>query len=477
MFSKERLERMIDSLIMDVDSYKAGQWLQYPALTQFIESYISSRGGKYPYIVVSGLQRYAKNYLSRVVTQQDIEDAALFWKAHGEPFNRAGWEYIVNKHGGRLPLKIMAVREGTVVPVHNAILKVINTDKENCGWLTSYVETALLRAIWYPTTVATVACSIKDVIRKFLIKTSDNLDNLDYKLIDFGSRGVSSKESSAIGGMGHQIFFKGTDNVISILDTMYYYNEEEVISHSIPASEHSTITSWMRKGEKEAYRNMLEQFGGKYPMFACVIDSYNPFEAADMWADMKDDIIQLGSMVVIRPDSGNPAEVVTKLILLLDSKFGHTMNSKGYRVLNHVRILQGDGIEEESINEILTSVMGYGFSAENISFGMGGALLQKIDRDTQRFAMKASAGFIGGKWVDIYKDPITDQGKRSMRGRLMLIKNETTNEYATVTEGSPQVADWKDALEVMWQDGDLLIDEKFTDIRERAEKSYAAYAI
>jgi nicotinamide phosphoribosyltransferase len=254
---------------------------------------------------------------------------------------------------------------------------------------------------------------------------------------------------------------------------MYYYNMNKMTAFSVPASEHSTITSWMRKGEKAAYRNILKKFGGKYPIFACVSDSYNVFEATDMWAEMKDDIIKCGSMLVIRPDSGNPVEVVMRLILMLDSKFGHTMNKKGYRVLNHVRILWGDGIEEGVISEILYTLMGYGFSAENLTYGMGGALLQKIDRDTQKFAMKCSFGIIDDEEVEIYKDPITDAGKASKRGQQMLYKAANDGSFITRKEneyinGKIDGVEYTEALETIWDTGVLFVDDNFDQVRARA---------
>lgn len=461
-FSKDILKRMLVNPILDVDSYKASQWCQYPKFLEFLESYIESRGGRFKYTVVLGLQRLCKEYLSVPITQQDIEDAELFWMAHGEPFNRAGWEYILHKHRGFVPVKILAVKEGTVVPVHNVIVKAKSTDPK-CAWVESYIETKLLRGIWYPTTVATVSHSIKQVIKKFLEKTHDNLDSLSYKLIDFGARGGSSKETVGIGGMGHLLNFKASDNVTSILYSMYYYNVDKMTAFSVPAAEHSTITTWMRKREREAYANMLEQFGGKFPIISIVCDSYNPFIAAEIFGELKEDVIKCGSMLVVRPDSGNAVEVVTRLILILDSKFGHTMNKKGFRVLNHVRILWGDGINETTITDILTTIMGYGFSAENMVFGMGGALLQQIDRDTQKFAMKASVAVVNGVEIDVYKDPITDSVKQSKRGRQELYISDT-GVYYTEREGK----EGGQLIEI-WDTDILTFEDNFDDMRLRTE--------
>jgi nicotinamide phosphoribosyltransferase len=462
-FTPRMLERMLQNPILDVDSYKASQWCQYPAFLEFLESYIESRGGKYKYTVVVGIQRFVKEYLSRPITQQDIDDAEIFWKLHGEPFNKEGWQYILDVHKGYIPVRILSVREGTVVPVHNVIAKAKSTDPK-CAWVESYIETALLRAIWYPTTVATVSHSIKQVIKKFMLKSCDNLDGLPFKLHDFGARGVSSKESAGIGGMAHLVNFMGSDNVTGVLYSMYYYNHPTMTAFSVPAAEHSTITSWLRKRERDAYANMLEQFGGKYANISVVSDSYDIYKAVDIWGEFKEDIIKCGSMLVIRPDSGEAKSVVIKLLLKLDAKFGHTMNAKGFRVLKNVRILWGDGIDEESIIDILTAMMGYNFSVENILFGMGGALLQKVDRDTQKFAMKASAAIVAGQEIEVYKDPITDQGKQSKRGRQMLYK-DSEGVFYTDKEGNDSI----EYLHSISDTGKLLFDDNFADIRIRSE--------
>jgi len=460
------------NIILNTDSYKASHWLQYPPKTETVFSYIESRGGKYDKTVFFGLQGFLKEYLSKPITQVMIDEAEIFWKLHGEPFNKAGWQYILEKHNGYLPLRIKAVAEGTVVPVHNVLATIENTDPE-CFWLTSYVETAILRAIWYPTTVATQSHSIKQVIREYLQETADEeaLGGLPFKLHDFGARGVSSYESAEIGGAAHLVNFMGTDTVAGVLYAMKQYNEKDMVAFSIPAAEHSSITSWGRSNEADAYRNMLKQFGGKFPIIAVVSDSYDIYRAVgEMWGDeLKELVVNSGSTLVVRPDSGKPAEVVAKVALLLDSKFGHTMNSKGYRVLNNVRIIQGDGINEDSIRDILSTLRGYGFSSDNVAFGMGGALLQQVNRDTQKFAYKASAAYIDGQWIDVYKDPVTDSGKTSKKGRLMLYRDTDTGGYYTAPELTSAKAEAM--LETVFENGKVLKEYTFTQVRANAERS------
>lgn len=454
--------------ILNTDSYKASHWLQYPkgATTSF--AYIESRGGVYPETQFIGLQAYIKKYLQRRVTMKDIQEAHKFFAEHGEPFNVDGWRHIVEKHDGALPLRIKAVREGTVVPTHNVLVTVENTDPE-CFWLPSYIETQLLRAVWYPTTVATIARSIKLAVLPYMQASCDNLDGIGFKLNDFGSRGVSSAESSELGGAGVLVNFKGTDNVLACQFIRDYYHTRLMPGFSIPAAEHSTITSWGREHEADAYSNMLEVYG-KNGILAVVSDSYDIDNAVEnIWGEqLRQQVIDSGAIVVIRPDSGDPVSVVTRIVKTLDRKFGHTINSKGFKVLNHVRVIQGDGVNQQSIDAILMSILSHGYSADNVNFGMGGALLQGCNRDTQKFAMKTSAMLVNGLWIDVYKDPVTDQGKKSKRGRLMLYKDASTGKYFTALLGT--YSERCEALETVYENGRLLINQTWEDVLSTAER-------
>ena len=249
----------LDNLILNTDSYKASHWLQYPPGTEKTFFYVESRGGQYDSTVFFGLQAILKEYLSRTVTHDDVDEACDFFAAHGEPFNEAGWRRIVDVHGGKLPLRIRAVPEGSVVPTHQALVTIESTDDE-AFWLPSYLETLLLR-LWYPVTVATVSWQVKKIIKGFLDRTSDEAQaQLPFKLHDFGARGVSSLESAALGGMAHLVNFKGTDTVSGVLAARRYYHEE-MAGYSIPAAEHSTITSWGREHELDFYVNEFEHTG------------------------------------------------------------------------------------------------------------------------------------------------------------------------------------------------------------------------
>lgn len=463
--------KLAKNIILNTDSYKVSMFKQYPAGTTGVYSYIESRGGRYDRTVFFGLQAFIKEYLLVPITQSDIDIADEILTAHGEPFNRAGWQYILDKHNGYLPVVIRAVPEGTVVPVKNVLATIENTDPE-CYWLTTWLETALLRAVWYPTTVATQSYTIKRVILDYLEKTGDPT-LIDFKLHDFGARGVSSLESAGIGGAAHLVNFMGTDTVSGILFAREYYNAG-VAGFSIPAAEHSTITSWGRDNEVKAYANMLNQFAKPGSIVAIVSDSYDIYNATEkLWGEaLRQQVIDSGATVVIRPDSGDPVEVNRNLIQILDQKFGSTVNAKGFKVLNNVRLIQGDGVNELTIRSILGAFMALGYSADNIAFGMGGALLQQVDRDTQKFAMKCSAAKVNGEWIDVQKDPVTDSGKKSKAGRVTTwtsggeYQSSVTRPHGWTDKG----AEWTDVLETVYLNGKLVKEIDFATVRANSNK-------
>ena len=453
------------NIILDTDSYKSSHFLQYPPRTTRLFSYLESRGGRYPATRFFGLQYILKRYLCSTVSAADVEEAKALIEAHGEPFPYDGWMRVVTLHGGKLPLEVRAVPEGTLVPNHNVLMSVTNTDPE-LPWLVGWFETMLMR-VWYPTTVATQSYYLKQIIRAALEQTSDHAEaELPFKLHDFGSRGVSSRESAGLGGLAHLTNFMGSDTLEALRTGRNYYGTD-VAAFSIPAAEHSTVTSWGKEHEVEAYRNMVNTFARPGAVFAVVSDSYDLKYAINVhWGETLRELVeQSGATLVVRPDSGEPAAMVRLAVRALNAKFGSDLNSKGYKVLRHVRVMQGDGIDEDSIREILQTVIGDGFSAENVGFGMGGALLQQVNRDTQRFAYKASAGLIDGHFQPIYKDPVTDPGKRSKDGVLDLVMENgryVTKQYQTFETEFPG-----SVMRVVFRDGELLVEDTLDVVRGR----------
>jgi nicotinamide phosphoribosyltransferase len=397
-----------------------------------------------------------KANLAKPITHADVDFAKSVITAYGAPFNEAGWRYIVDKHNGIFPLRIRSLAEGTIVPTGTVLYTVENTDNE-CFWLVSYLETAILRSVWYMTTVATNSRLCKEEIMKALAESSD-LDPevaVMFMLHDFGARGVSSHESAGMGGFSHTINFSGSDTLEGLVFGMQYY-DAPVSAFGIPASEHSTITSWGRQGEFDAYRNMVEKFAHEGKVLACVCDSYNIYEATRGWATsgLLDMVKEKGAVAVIRPDSGDPMTVPVKVIQILMEEVGYTVNDKGYKVLPpHVRVIQGDGINRESIKVLIKNVLDAGLSIENLNFGMGGGLLQAVTRDDLKFAQKCSAIRVNGVWRDVYKDPIDSPDKKSLKGRLTVIRNKETGEYRNHVTDYVMPEGFEDVMVTVFENG------------------------
>ncbi len=459
----------MNNLILLTDSYKVSHYKQYPPDTKTVYSYFESRGGQFPKTIFFGLQYYLKKYLEgSVVCSEDIDEAENVFSSHfGNPelFNRKGWERLLEKHQGNLPVKIKAVPEGTPVGVSNVLMTIENTDPE-FYWLTNYLETLLVQ-VWYPTTVATISYYCRKLIDSFAKDTGD-LSLVPFKLHDFGFRGVSSVESAMTGGLAHLLNFMGTDTMASLVCAKDYYNAEDCPGFSIPASEHSTITAWGKDGEAEAMENMLDQ----YPtgLVACVSDSFDIYNACKyIWGEkLHEKIITRDGTLVVRPDSGYPPEVVVKVLEILGEKFGYEKNSKGYKVLNPtIRVIQGDGVDYNMIYSVLNNMTTKGWSTDNIAFGMGGALLQKLNRDTQKFAFKCSAVERANGWNDVWKKPITDPTKDSKKGTLILFKGE--NGYETI-KNENLAHPVEDELVTVFEDGNVVKQYTFQECRENLKK-------
>lgn len=453
------------NLLLDTDSYKGSHWLQYPPDLTAMGAYMESRGGENPDTLFFGLQMLLQDTLERPVTRGDVEEAADLWSAHGLPFNHQGWQRLLGVHGGRLPLRIRAVPEGSRVPTGNVLMTVESTDPA-LAWLVTWVETLLLR-LWYPTTVATRSWHFRELLRAGLERSADDpAAELPFRLHDFGSRGVSSRESAAIGGLAHLVAFRGTDTVAALVAGRRHY-DGPMAGFSIPAAEHSTILAWGQEHELEAYRTMLDRFARPGAVLAVVSDAYDLWNAVDhLWGEqLREQVIASGATVVIRPDSGDPVAIVPELLRRLEARFGSRLNGKGYRVLEHVRVIQGDGITATSLPLVIEAILAAGFSVENVAFGMGGGLLQQVNRDSQRFAYKVSWVERAGRIQPVHKCPVTDPAKTSKAGVLDLIRDERGYRTVVLERPEPHPAS---CLQTVFENGALRRRCSLEEVRSRA---------
>jgi len=491
----EKVLRHPNNLILLGDAYKFSHHKFYPDNTTKVYSYLESRGGKFSETVFFGLQIFIKEYLEGIaILPEDVDEAYEYLGTklgvfgRDDVFDRTKFDYIVNVHGGKLPVIIHAVPEGTVVGTKNVLLTIENTDP-NCTWLTNFLETLLLQ-IWYPITVSTLSREVKKIATKYWRKTTDlpiEVQDfcMNFVLNDFGFRGVSSVQSATIGGMAHLVNFLGSDTTIASQGVFKYYNSD-LVGASVPATEHSIMTIKGEAGEIEMMRRTLEKF--PTGIVACVSDSFNIFKAcAEKWgSELKDLILsrpaEPGNQLVIRPDSGHPCRTLEAIFEILFYSFGFTENSKGYKTLPpQIRVIQGDGVNINSIIEIYEMMDRLKISAENIVFGMGGKLLQAgIDRDTQNFATKAAFAVVDGVEVDVIKSPtemdengnITASFKKSKSGRLKLVKDYNMDfkhtGYVTITSKDDFYNHVVDELMPVFENGVHLNEWTFEQVRERA---------
>lgn len=471
---------MKNNLILLADAYKYSHHKLYYPKTIKIYSYLESRGGKFDQTIFYGLQYFLKEYIEGIAfTQEDLDEASAFLKdvfGRDDVFDPSNFQYILDKYNGRLPVKIRAVPEGTEVPVSNVLMTIENTDPK-CFWLTNFLETLLMQ-VWYPCTVATISSEVRKVVNRCYEDTATPgaEGGIDFVLNDFGFRGVSSVESAGLGGSAHLLNFKGSDNLAGSVLARKYYNSKKIVGLSVPATEHSICTLLGEEGELDIFKHILDTF--PTGTIACVSDSYNIFKACEeYWGEeLKKQILEREGVLVIRPDSGDPVRTLLEIFNILFRKFGFNINEKGYKVLPpQIRVIQGDGVNYDAIIEMYEAIKQAGISAENLVLGMGGALLQKLDRDTQKFALKCSHAIVNGEDVIVQKSPtemdaegnLTESFKKSKGGRLKLIKTEEG--YQTVGENEfPELAD---ELVTVFENGELIQEWNFEEVRALAARS------
>ena len=479
-------------VVGDTDSYKLSHICQYINGADMMTSYIESRGGLHDKVVWYGLQLIIKEYLLQRLTHEQVDNMIEWIKGHMMATEDTPWlisletafRTVVDEYDGYMPVRISAAPEGLVIPVKN-VLAVIETTVPDARIfsLVSYIETRVL-GVWSPTTVATISYHLRQEIYKRLVETADDADaEIAFKLHDFGSRGTTSQTQAAFAGSGHLVSFMGTDTTVAIMAAELAYNCP-MAGFSIIASEHSTTTTHGRYGEEGFISNVFDNAAKPGAIFATVADSYDVISfIRNIVPKFKDRLIESEATWVIRPDSCDPIKMPIQCLIELEKVMGCTINSKGYKVLNNVRVIQGDGITPKDVVKILDAAIALGYSATNLAFGMGGGLLQKNDRDTQKFSMKCSAVRVNGEWMDVYKNPavyddnwnlIEDEisFKKSKKGRLELLQYDDEQsgvDYKTVRATEvDQFPGWKPMLEPVWDTGNLLRDMTFDEVRSNA---------
>lgn len=476
--------------LMHTDAYKLDHRRQYPPGTTRVYSNYTNRKSRIPgidHVVHFGLQAYIQKYLMDEFeiffdTQNEdyICDAYVYRMMQvlgSETALSIGSSHIRRLHQlGYLPLRFCAVPEGTPVPIRVPSFTVENTHPE-FAWLTNYVETGLSAGIWQPSTSATIAHEYRKVLLDAAVRTGGSPDDVDWQLHDFSYRGMSSHESAAMSGAAHLLSFRGTDSLVS-LDWIDRYYGGLYTAGSIPATEHSVMSAGTAvDGELETYERLLDL----YPTgnVAIVSDTYDLWRVlTEYLPKLKDKIMARDGKLVIRPDSGDPETILCGnpytspatashdgVVTTLWDTFGGTTNSKKFWELNpHVGVIYGDSITLDRARAITTNLENQGYASTNVTFGVGSFTYQYQTRDTFGSAMKATWAEINGKGVELYKDPVTDDGtKRSARGRLAVRRG---HQDLFLIERASEYAESISELQPIWENGQFLRHQSFEDVRK-----------
>ncbi len=491
------------------DFYKISHRSQYPDKTEVVYSTWTPRSNKhYPFVdkvIQFSNQGFIKKILvdyfdkhffsrSKVNVLVEYERYLKFCLFVPDPDS----SHIADLHDlGYLPILIKALPEGTRVPFRVPMMTVQNTDPR-FFWVTNYLETILSSESWQGPTSATIADRYKQILNKWAMKTVGNLDFVPFQGHDFSMRGMNL-DAAMVSGAGHLLSFVGTDTIPAIAYHEAYYGaniEQELVGCSVPATEHSVMMAGGQADEYETYRRLIQDI---YPtgIISIVSDTW------DLWHVVTDTLPKLRDVimardggpesmdkVVIRPDSGDPADIICGvssrlnqchgevaleynntpegkgLVELLWDIFGGTVNELGYKELNPcIGAIYGDSITPERAEDICSRLAAKGFASTNVVFGIGSYTYQFNTRDTFGFAMKSTCVVVDGVERAIFKDPKTDDGtKKSNKGVVAV--QEVQGELVCIDE-LPLDNDEPDLMQVVFRDGVMLNGATLAEIRER----------
>jgi nicotinamide phosphoribosyltransferase len=490
------------------DGYKLDHRRQYPKGTEYVYSNWTPRSSRVlgvDKVVFFGLQYFLAAYL------QELAHETFFGKQRGAVLrkyqrtldsylgpNNIGVQHISDLHDlGYIPLRFKALPEGTKVPLRVPALTVENTRPE-FFWVTNYIETLLSNVLWKACTSATTALRFRRALEQAAAATGGDPAFIDWQGHDFSFRGMSGPEDAALSGAGHLLSFAGTDTIpaIQLLDR-YYGPNTELVGGSVAATEHSVMCAGGQDGEIQTFERLLDVYPSG--ILSVVSDTWDLwFVLGTILPTLKERIMGREGKLVIRPDSGDPADILCGkgccdgcktgtadcdvnpfvaqkyheaerkgVIETLWDIFGGTINASGYKVLDpHIGAIYGDSINTERAADILSRLAAKGFASTNVVFGCGSYNYQYVTRDTYGFAMKATWAQVNGKGYALFKDPVTDDGgKRSAKGRLAVVDYGRGPELADGYTVTNPIAG--DILETVWQNGRFTKTHTLAEIRAR----------
>lgn len=494
--------------LTDTDAYKLGHVHMYPEGTEYVLSNFTDRGSRIEgvtHTVHFGLQAFLHSWITEAwkpffaATEDEVAEQYDEFTLSILGPNNVGSDHIRALHKlGYLPLRFRSLPEGARVPLRVPKFTVENTHPD-FFWLTNYIETAMSAAIWQPATSATIADRFRQLLDEWAIKTTGSTEGVQWQGHDFSFRGMAGIHAAAASGAGHALSFTGSDNlnVVNYVDD-FYGPAEGLVVGSVPASEHSVATAFGPSDEKGYFLRLMAQ--NPTGILSAVSDSYDLFNVLTVvLPEIKDEILARDGKLVIRPDSGDPVDILTGtlkwpednlrwpdstrdedtrtpaevgVVELLWNLFGGTETEQGYKVLDpHIGVIYGDSITYDRAKAIMERLEAKGFASTNVVFGIGSYTYQYQTRDTFMSAMKATWVQVNGEGIDIFKDPATDSGtKKSARGRIAVVEKDgeyrlidsTLGDLIEHVEGTEA-----DALQTVWEDGEFVKTETFAEIRER----------
>ena len=480
------------------DGYKVGHHMQYPQGTTLVYSNFTPRSNKYApkgcdKIVSFGQQMVMKqiheafrdeffNKMKDEVCGEMKRELSMYL---GTDYDVTHFEKLHDL--GYLPIHVKILEEGTLVPMRIPILTIHNTHPD-FYWVTNYLETIISNLLWKPTTSATIAHQYRKVLTKWQEKTDkERAWFIDWQGHDFSMRGMDSIDATVSSGLGHLTSFSGTDSLPAIGGARKYYGETEFVGGSVNATEHSVMCAGGKEDEIETFRRLLQT----YPtgILSVVSDTWDLWKVCtEHVVTLKEEILARDGKLVIRPDSGDPVEIVCGkkwddiqnpydenvdaaekgVIELLWDVFGGTVNEQGYKVLDsHIGAIYGDSITIDRAEEICKRLEAKGFASTNIVLGVGSFTYQFNTRDTFGFAMKATYVEVNFEGREIFKDPITDDGmKKSATGLLYVGKGDVNGELKLFDKVTWET-EAKGQLKTLYKDGNFEMTTTLTEIKNK----------
>lgn len=507
--------------ILQTDGYKTGHHLMYPEGTNLVYSNFTPRSVKYmpegaKDIVVFGTQYvvkyihdlYRDNFFSQPKDKVCADVKTYLSSYLGTDYDISHFEALHDL--GYLPIEVKGLDEGTIIDARIPILTIKNTLPE-FFWLVNYLETLISSLLWKPMHSASIALGFRKILDSYALKTDKGGAGIvDFQGHDFSMRGMQHPESAISSGLGWLSSFKGTDTIPTLQAADYYYNSKDA-GFSVNATEHAVMTAYGKETEIEGFKRLLNLF--PTGILSIVSDSFDLWKVCtEYMVELKDDIMSRDGKVVIRPDSGNPTDILCGLenksgcdiierdgikhlkdyqtsltkevsepeikgvIELLWDVFGGTINEQGYKVLDpHISTIYGDSISIERAEEICERLELKGFASTNVVLGCGSFSLSLASRDSQGSAVKATYVEVNGEGREIFKDPVTDDGtKKSAKGLLQVYRTEGAHGYS-----KPQLKDqctWEEEsqglLTTVYKDGKLIKETTLEEIRGRVRNNY-----